>query len=55
MSDQIKQLFEERLGRYQATIALGPTDRMMVAGTGSNYFADVYAGYTKQEIILRYQ
>ena len=51
MSDEIQQLFEERLARYQATIALEPTDRMIVAETGSNYFAEVYAGYTRQEIM----
>jgi len=51
MSEEIQQLFEERLARYQATIALEPTDRMMVAGTGSNYFGEVYAGYTRQEIM----
>ena len=51
MSDQIQQLFEERLARYQATIALEPTDRMMVAGTGSNNFAEIYAGYSRQEIM----
>jgi len=50
MSDQVQQLFEERLARYQATIALEPTDRMMVAGTGSNNFAEIYAGYTHQEV-----
>lgn len=51
MSDEIQQKFEERLARYQATIALEPTDRMIVGGTGSNYFAEVYAGYTRQEIM----
>jgi uroporphyrinogen-III decarboxylase len=51
MSEEIQQLFEERLARYQATIALEPTDRMVVAGTGSNYFAEVYAGHTRQEVM----
>jgi uroporphyrinogen-III decarboxylase len=51
MSEEIQQLFEERLARYQATIALEPADRMIVAGTGSNYFGEVYAGYTRQEIM----
>jgi uroporphyrinogen-III decarboxylase len=51
MSDEIEQLFEERLARYQATIALEPTDRMMVAGTGSNNLAEIYAGYSRQEIM----
>ena len=51
MQDEIQQLYEERLARYQAAIALEPTDRMIVGGTGSNYFAEVYAGYTRQEIM----
>jgi hypothetical protein len=51
MSDAIQQLFEERLARYQATIALEPTDRMVVAGTGSNNFAEIYAGFSRQEIM----
>ena len=38
-----RKLYEERLGRYQAAIALEPTDRMPIA-TGSNYFAEVYSG-----------
>jgi len=50
-NQETRQLFEERLGRYQATIALEPTDRMVVGGTGSNYFAETYAGYNNQEII----
>ncbi len=51
MSDDMKLLFDERLARYQATIALEPTDRMIVAGSGSNYFAEIYAGYSRQEIM----
>jgi hypothetical protein len=43
MSDEMERLFEERLARYQAAIALEPTDRMIVAGSGSNYFAEIYA------------
>ncbi len=50
MSEEIQALYDERLARYQATIALEPTDRMVVGGTGSNYFAEVYGGYTLQEI-----
>ena len=50
MSEDIKQLFDERLGRYQAAIALEPTDRVPIA-TGSNYFAEVYTGNTNQETI----
>lgn len=44
----MQKLFDERLARYQATIALEPTDRMVVGGTGSNYFAETYAGYNLQ-------
>jgi hypothetical protein len=51
MPDEIERLFEERLARYQAAIALEPTDRMLVAGTGSNNFAEIYAGYSRQEIM----
>ncbi|MFZ5646583.1 MAG: uroporphyrinogen decarboxylase family protein [Bacillota bacterium] len=50
MSEEIKKLYEERLGRYQAAIALEKTDRMPIA-TGSNYFAEVYSGNTNQETI----
>jgi uroporphyrinogen-III decarboxylase len=50
MSEDMKQLFAERLGRYQAAIALEPTDRVPIA-TGSNYLAEVYTGNTNQETI----
>jgi hypothetical protein len=46
----MKPLFEERLGRYHAAIALEPHDRIPIA-TGSNYFAEVYSGNTKQETL----
>ncbi|MGC8495510.1 MAG: uroporphyrinogen decarboxylase family protein [Syntrophobacteraceae bacterium] len=49
-STETKTLFEKRLGRYQAAIALQPTDRIPIA-TGSNYFAEVYSGNTMQETI----
>ena len=50
MSGDAKNLFAERLGRYQAAIDLEPTDRIPIA-TGSNYFAEVYSGNTDQETI----
>jgi hypothetical protein len=50
MSDEIKQIYEERLGRYQAAISLEPHDRIPIA-TGTNYFAEVYSGNTKQETL----
>jgi hypothetical protein len=37
-SEDTQELYEARLGRYQAAIALEPQDRMPIA-TGSNYFA----------------
>jgi len=51
LSEEKKRLFNERLARYQATIALEPTDRMIVGGTGTNYFAEAFAGYNHQETI----
>ncbi|MBI4321263.1 MAG: uroporphyrinogen decarboxylase [Chloroflexi bacterium] len=50
MLDEIKALFEERLGRYQATIALEPADRIPIA-PGTNYFSEIYSGCTNQEIV----
>ncbi len=50
MPEELRQLFEERLGRYHAAISLEPHDRIPIA-TGSNYFAEVYSGNTKQETI----
>ncbi len=50
MSQDAKALFDERLGRYQAAVALEPTDRVPIA-PGSNYFAEVYSGNTNQETI----
>lgn len=46
----MEELFEERLGRYQAAIALEPTDRVPIA-PGSNYFAEVFSGNTHQETL----
>jgi len=51
LSENKKELFEERLARYQATIALEPTDRMIVGGTGTNYFAETFAGGNRQATI----
>jgi hypothetical protein len=50
MSDEIRKKYEERLARYQATIALRVADRIPISA-GSNYFAEIYAGATKQEFI----
>ncbi len=48
--DDFKKLYEKRLGRYQAAIALEPVDRMPIAA-GSNYFAEVFSGNTKQTTV----
>jgi hypothetical protein len=50
MVNEIKVLFEERLKRYQAAIALEVPDRIPISA-GSNYFAEVYAGYNNQQFI----
>ena len=50
MAEDLKELFEERLGRFHAAMALEPHDRIPIA-TGANYFAEVYSGNTKQETI----
>lgn len=50
MSDEMKTLYDERLGRYQAAIALEPVDRIPIAA-GANYFAEIHGGFTKQEFI----
>lgn len=46
----MKQLFTERLKRYQAAIALKTPDRIPIA-PGVNYFAEVYSGVSKYEYI----
>jgi uroporphyrinogen-III decarboxylase len=48
--EEAKQLFQQRLGRYQAAVRMEPLDRMPVAA-GSNYFAEVYSGSDNQRII----
>jgi Uroporphyrinogen-III decarboxylase len=50
MTKSVEELYAERLGRYQAAIALEPVDRMPVA-SGSNYFSEIYSGNTNQETI----
>jgi methoxylated aromatic compound---corrinoid protein Co-methyltransferase len=47
---EIERLFNQRLGRYQAAIALERTDRVPIA-TGSNYFAEIYFGNNNQETV----
>jgi len=50
MDNTLEQLFEERLGRYQRSIALEPVDRVPIA-VGSNTFAETYGGASKQEVV----
>jgi len=50
MSENMQQLYEERLGRYQGAICFAPIDRVPIA-VGSNTFAETYAGTTKQEVL----
>ncbi len=47
MSEVMKQLYDERLGRYQAAIALEPTDRVPIA-PGSNTFSETFTGTPQQ-------
>lgn len=49
-ADSIKKTFNRRLGRYQAAIALEPTDRIPIA-TGSNNFSETYSGNNNQDTI----
>ncbi|MFZ7127669.1 MAG: uroporphyrinogen decarboxylase family protein [Desulfobacterales bacterium] len=49
-SEDIRKRYGKRLGRYQAAIALEPTDRIPIA-TGSNYFAEVYSGNNQQQTL----
>ncbi|MDF2876332.1 MAG: Uroporphyrinogen decarboxylase, partial [Sporomusa sp.] len=53
MSKDVKELYEERLGRYQAAIALEPVDRIPIA-IGSNNFAESYTA-SNQEVIYNPQ
>lgn len=50
VTQEMEGLYAERLGRYQAAVALEPTDRVPIA-PGSNYFAEVYSGNTNQETL----
>ncbi|GAB4245116.1 MAG: uroporphyrinogen decarboxylase family protein [Thermoleophilia bacterium] len=50
MPGDTKALFEERLGRYQAAIALEPADRIPIA-PGTLTFAEAYSGNSNQETI----
>ncbi|MDD5205928.1 MAG: uroporphyrinogen decarboxylase family protein [Desulfobacterales bacterium] len=50
MAGDMKTLFDERLKRYQAAIALEVPDRIPISA-GSNYFAEVYGGYNNQQMV----
>jgi hypothetical protein len=49
-TEDMKRLFEQRLGRYQAAMTLEATDRIPIA-TGSNYYAEIYSGNTQQQTL----
>ncbi|MFA5536404.1 MAG: uroporphyrinogen decarboxylase family protein [Bacillota bacterium] len=46
----IQQLFNERLGRYQAAMSLEPSDRIPIAPP-MNYLAEIYSGSNHQQNI----
>lgn len=50
MNEEIRKTYNERLARYQAAIALEIPDRVPIS-SGSNYFAEVYAGNSKQQFV----
>lgn len=50
MPEQTGKLYDERLRRYQAAIALEIPDRVPISA-GSNYFAEVYGGHTNEQFI----
>jgi hypothetical protein len=54
MSEKVEGMFEERLRRYQAAMALEMPDRIPISA-GSNYFSEVYAGHTKQQFIYDFK
>ena len=53
-TNEIQRLYNERLGRYQAAIALEPTDRVPTA-FATTYFAEKQSGYTYQQIMYDFQ
>lgn len=50
IAEPMKQMYDERLGRYQAAISLEPTDRIPIAA-GTNNFAESYGGNNNQQTI----
>ena len=50
MTEDMKTLFDQRLGRYQAAIALEPTDRVPIA-FNTTYFAEEISGHNLQQIM----
>ena len=50
MTEDIKELRKQRLGRYQAVIAMEPTDRVPTAFS-TNYFYEKQSKYTMQQIM----
>lgn len=50
MSEEKQKLYEERLKRYQAAIALATPDRVPITA-GANYFAEIYSGLNNQQFV----
>ena len=50
MTTDMKELYNQRLGRYMAAIALEPTDRVPIA-FNTTYYAEKSSGYTYQQIM----
>lgn len=53
-TSEMQELYKQRLGRYQAAIALEPTDRVPLA-LATNYFAEKSSGYNYQQIMYEPQ
>ena len=53
MTEETKRLFEERLARHQAAIALEPLDRLPLIFQTD--YALAYAGYTRQETVYDFR
>ena len=54
MSENIEQLFQERMARLNTTIALGEPDRVPIC-FGSETWIASYSGITIQEMVYDYQ
>ena len=50
MSNEVKELYNQRLGRFQAAIAMEPLDRIPLT-MNANYVAEKTSGYTFQQLM----